>query len=241
MIRTDRRYDTIMFDLDGTLLPMDMEEFTSGYFRFLTAKMAAFGYEPQFLIDSIWKGTYAMVKNDGTKTNEQVFWDCFASIYGEKAAADSVHFNDFYDNEFNDAVKFCGFNELAGKIVRALKDAGYTIVLATNPLFPSFAQRHRIRWAGVDAENFTYISSYENSHYCKPNPLYYKELLQKLSLDPGKCLMVGNDAEEDCAAEDAGIDVFLLTDCLINGKDKDISGYPRGGFEDLMKYLKLTV
>ena len=28
----------VLFDLDGTLLPMDMDEFTNGYFKFLVKK-----------------------------------------------------------------------------------------------------------------------------------------------------------------------------------------------------------
>lgn len=52
----------ILFDLDGTLLPMDQDEFTKGYFRLLAAKLAPYGYEPKTLIDTIWAGTAAMVK-----------------------------------------------------------------------------------------------------------------------------------------------------------------------------------
>lgn len=56
---------TILFDLDGTLLPMDNDEFTRGYFKLLAAKMAPLGYEPKRLVDAVWTGTAAMVKNDG--------------------------------------------------------------------------------------------------------------------------------------------------------------------------------
>lgn len=53
---------TILFDLDGTLLPMDQEAFTTGYFKFLAKKLAPYGYEPKSLVDAIWAGTAAMVK-----------------------------------------------------------------------------------------------------------------------------------------------------------------------------------
>lgn len=43
---------TILFDLDGTLLPMDNDEFTRGYFKLLAAKMAPLGYEPKRLVDA---------------------------------------------------------------------------------------------------------------------------------------------------------------------------------------------
>ncbi|MCR5268268.1 MAG: HAD family hydrolase [Lachnospiraceae bacterium] len=230
-------HDTILFDLDGTLLPMDQNEFTNGYFKFLTAKMQPYGYDPKELIDTIWKGTAAMVKNDGSKTNEEVFWECFFTVYPDKSRDDIRLFNEFYDTKFNDAASFCGFNEMAGKSIKALKEKGYRIILASNPLFPHFAQKHRMRWAGVDPDDFSYITSYENSHYCKPNPQYYRELLEKLDLKASQCIMVGNDAHEDLAAEEAGISVFLLTDCLINAKQVDITGRPQGSFREMMEYI----
>ena len=61
---------TILFDLDGTLLPIDNDAFTKGYFKLLAVKLAPHGYEPKQLVDAIWAGTAAMVKNDGTKSNE---------------------------------------------------------------------------------------------------------------------------------------------------------------------------
>ena len=79
---------TILFDLDGTLLPMDNDAFTKGYFRHLAAKLAPHGYEPKQLVDAIWAGTAAMVKNYGSQSNEAAFWKKFAGIYGEKVFAE---------------------------------------------------------------------------------------------------------------------------------------------------------
>ena len=79
---------TVLFDLDGTLLPMDQEEFTRGYFGLLTQKAAPRGYDPKQLVDGIWAGTAAMVKNDGSQTNEAVFWRKFAQIFGQEALKD---------------------------------------------------------------------------------------------------------------------------------------------------------
>ena len=60
---------TILLDLDGTLLTMDNDEFTKGYFKMLVKKMAPLGYDPEKLVDSIWVGTRAMIQNDGSRTN----------------------------------------------------------------------------------------------------------------------------------------------------------------------------
>ena len=71
------KISTVLFDLDGTLLPMDNDEFTKGYFKLLVKKLAPYGYEQQELVSAIWKGTAAMVKNDGTLSNYDVFWKAF--------------------------------------------------------------------------------------------------------------------------------------------------------------------
>ena len=59
-----------------------------------------------------------------------------------------------------------------------------------------------------------------------------------MALEGSECLMVGNDVGEDMVAETLGMKVFLLTDCLINKDDADITRWPHGGFDDLMAYLR---
>ena len=230
---------TILFDLDGTLLPMDMDRFIASYFKRLAQKVAPLGYDGDELIAGIWAGITAMVKNDGSCTNEEAFWKKFTSLFGEKAEHDRPAFDEFYRVEFQEARKDCGFTEKAAKTVRILKENGYRLVLATNPLFPAVATQSRVNWAGLSIDDFLFYTTYENCHYCKPNPKYYEELLHRLSLDPRDCLMVGNDVAEDMIAETLGMKVFLLTDCLINKQNAPIDRYPRGGFDDLLTFLNL--
>ena len=229
--------NTILFDLDGTLLPMDQEKFVNGYFKMLAAKLAPYGYEPQQLINAILAGIEAMIKNDGSQLNEDAFWKRFVEIYGDKVLADKPVFEDFYKNEFQDARSFCGFNPKAAETVRSLKDKGYRVVLATNPLFPSIATESRIRWAGLEPSEFDLYTTYENTSYCKPNLDYYRDILKRIDCRPEECLMVGNDVGEDMVVEALGMQVFLLTDCLINTQKKDITAYPHGSFEQLLSML----
>lgn len=229
--------NTILFDLDGTLLPMDQEKFVNGYFKMLAAKLAPYGYEPQQLINAILAGIEAMIKNDGSQLNEDAFWKRFVEIYGDKVLTDKPVFEDFYKNEFQDARSFCGFNPKAAETVRSLKDKGYRVVLATNPLFPSIATESRIRWAGLEPSEFDLYTTYENTPYCKPNLDYYRDILKRIDCRPEECLMVGNDVGEDMVVEALGLQVFLLTDCLINTQKKDITAYPHGSFEQLLSML----
>ena len=231
------KISTILFDLDGTLLPMDLGKFTKGYFGALSKKLIPYGYDPKQLIDSVWAGIEAMVMNDGTCSNEVAFWNKFSEFYGKKAITDKNLFNDFYENDFNSVKNYCGTNSKIPIIVDKLKKSGYHLVLATNPIFPATATINRIKWAGLNPDDFEMITTYENSNYCKPNLKYYQELIDKLAVDPKKCLMVGNDVTEDMIVSKLGINVFLLTDCLINKNNVDIRQYPNGGFDEFTDYL----
>ena len=232
---------TVLFDLDGTLLPMDQEVFIKDYFGRLAKKLAPYDYEPKKLIEAVWAGTKAMVKNTGKKTNEAAFWEAFDKYFGYPASKDASVHQDFYHNEFNAVKNVCGFDPMATRIVGWLKQKNIRLVLATNPLFPSVATENRIRWAGLDPQDFEYFTTFENSHYCKPNLDYYQEIMDKLHLKPEECLMVGNDVQEDAVAEQLGMKVFLLTDCLINKAGEDISRYPHGGFLHLDTYLQSII
>ena len=231
------RIKTVMFDLDGTLLPMDQDQFTKYYFGLLAKKLAPYGYNAEQLISGIWAGTAAMVKNDGSCTNEEAFWKKFCAIMGEKVLEDKTLFEEFYRVEFQGAKASCGFAPQAAGLVKKLKAAGYRVLLATNPIFPAIATENRIRWAGLEPEDFELYTTYENACRCKPNPDYYRDILSSMKLDPTECLMVGNDATEDTAAELAGMQVFLLTDCLINKENRDLSLWPHGGFDRLEKFI----
>lgn len=228
----------VFFDLDGTLLPMDQDTFTKLYFKNLAKRLAPLGYDCEKLIFAIWAGTASMVKNDGNQTNEDAFWKTFTALFPEKGRADEPVFEDFYKNEFLNAKAACGFTENAAKVVSFLKEKGANLILASNPIFPMIAQKNRMTWAGVNPDDFSYITSYENAHFCKPNPAYYREILEKNGLNACESLMIGNDAVEDTAAEKAGIQVFLITDCLLNKDGRDISCYQHGNFNDLIEHLE---
>ncbi len=228
----------VLFDLDGTLLPMQQETFAKAYFSGLAKKAAPYGYDPNKLIETIWQGTAAMVKNDGKNTNEAVFWDLFATKYGAGSLKDKILFDEFYENEFEQVKDVCGFNSQAKVCVDKIKQSGYRTALATNPIFPEIATNVRMRWAGLDADDFEFYTTYENSRHCKPNLDYYKDVVSALNVTPQECLMVGNDVDEDMIAETLGMKVFLITDSLINKSNKDISVYPHGNFDDLLDYVK---
>ena len=228
---------TVLFDLDGTLLPMDQDVFVKDYFGRIAAKVSPAGYDPRQLVDTIWRGTAVMVKNDGSQTNEEAFWEYVVSVYGDKILRDKHLFDEFYEMEFDKVKAVCGYHPAAAEIVHSLKEQEIRVALATNPIFPARATQWRIQWAGLQPEDFELYTAYENSSYSKPNPDYYRDILTRLNVKPEECLMVGNDVGEDMVAGQLGMKVFLLTDCMINKTDADISVYPHGGFDDLKNFL----
>ena len=230
------KYQAILFDLDGTLLPMDNDEFTKGYFGLLVHAAAEWGYPKDGLLPAMWKGVGAMVKNDGTALNEERFWSVFAGIFGEKVYGDIAKFDDFYTKSFHLAKAYTQPTALSAKIVELAHKNARRVVLATNPVFPEVAVRSRLEWIGLKPKGFDLITHYSNSHFCKPNPAYYSEILQKLDLDPACCLMVGNNAQEDAeAAMKAGLSAYLVTDNLIC--EGGLPACPKGSLSELKGYI----
>ena len=229
---------TILFDLDGTLLPMDQDKFVKSYLGRMAKKMAPHGYEADTLVKSIWKGTGAMVMNDGSVTNAEAFWNVFSKLMDRDARVDEPLFEEYYQNEFQGVKDDCGFDPRANQAIQELKALGYHVALATNPLFPTIATYSRAKWAGLNPEDFDLITTYETSRHCKPNPEYYRDVLGTLNLKAEECVMVGNDVGEDMIAQKLGMKVFLLTDCIINKENKDISCYPHGSFPELMDFIR---
>lgn len=230
---------TILFDLDGTLLPMDQDKFIKTYFGALARKLAPHGYDSNELTSAIWQGTAAMIKNNGEKLNKDVFFDVFRSYYGERADSEQYLFDEFYEQDFDrDVQHSCGYDPDAAWAIKQIKDMGFKVALATNPLFPSSATESRIKWAGLNKEDFEIVTTYDNSCHCKPNLDYYRDVLSAIGVSAEECLMVGNDVGEDMISERLGMKVFLLPRDLINKQGADISVYPSGDLWALVEYIK---
>ena len=200
--------------------------------------LAPYGYSPEKFIATVWAGTEAMITNDGSRTNEEAFWDTFSGAFGEKARADEPKLDAYYREQFDKVSEACGYTPKAKEAVELAKKNGRRVVLATNPIFPSIATEKRMKWAGLDKSDFEFFTTYENSCYTKPNLKYYEVILEKLGVSAEDCLMVGNDVTEDMVAKKLGMKVFLLTDCIINKNGEDISAYPHGDFDALIAYLE---
>ena len=228
----------VLFDLDGTLLPMDFDTFFNDYFGRLAAYLAPHGYEPKVLVDAVMKGTHAMVKNDGSMTNIERVWSVFNAIFGEGGPRRDRLFESFYAEEFPKIKDSCGYTPEAAEVVAELKRRGYRVALATSPIFPMVATRQRMDWVGLSPEDFEFISTYENFSRTKPNLGYYEDALKLLGLRAEECVMIGNNVAEDMVAEKLGMHVFLVPRDLINPKGEDVSRYPCGSLAEAVSYVE---
>lgn len=231
-------YRAIFFDLDGTLLPMDQDAFVKRYFGLLSQYFAAEGFDPKAVFAAVLDGTHAMIRNDGSRTNEDLFWDVFCKSASLKKDDVYRRFNAFYDTQFDFSRDATGENPEARDAVAAAHSAADLVVLSTNPLFPPAAIRARLSWIGLAPSDFDFITTYDNSSSCKPNPLYFSQLLSRFDLAPQDVLLVGNDVQEDaCAAKAVGIRTYLVTDCLLT-HDLPYDEFSHGSFSDMVRMLK---
>ena len=239
------KWNAILFDMDGTLLPMDQEVFAKGYFKELAAVLSPLGIAPEALIAAVWDGVRAMTANDGTRKNEEAFWERFKTVTGKDPAPFIPAANRFYSREFQKAKQYTWENplareavELARKAVGPNRQKGGKVILATNPLFPMDGQITRMGWVGLKPSDFDLVTCYETDCFCKPNPRYYESICQRMGLKPEECLMIGNDENEDMAsASSLGMGCYLVTDCCIKSEAHPWKG-ERGTFSDLIAKLK---
>lgn len=225
----------ILIDLDGTLLPMDQNDFLNGYFKVIASKFK--NYDVLKIMSSLNKGIHAMLNNDGKVTNEEKFWEVFFKDMNNDPVIASV-FMDMYQNEFQSLIAYTKPTLKARELVEVMKEKSLDIYVCTNPLFPSIATRSRIKWANLDPDDFKYITTYENSSYCKPNILYYQEVINKFNLNPEECIMIGNDVLEDLIVHKLGIKTYLLTDNLINTNNLEVITDYQGSIDDLITFIK---
>lgn len=228
----------VFFDLDGTLLPMkDLDAFIKMYVGSMANHLAKDGYDAEKLPAAFMAGLTAMLKNDGTMTNEQAFWENMDKSYGANISDATESFLHYYEEDFEKARIACGYAPEAKEILELLHSMNVPCVLATSPVYPMIATKKRMEWAGISDDDFIAVTSFENSYYAKPNPKYFTALASSLGYLPEECLVVGNDTRDDLAAVNAGMDIFFLTNDLINRDGIDISCYPKGDFDDLKQYL----
>lgn len=225
--------NTILFDLDGTLLEMQTEPFVKSYLVEV-GRHVGDKYDTEKLLALIWDATKAMIMNqEPDKTNEQVFIEHFTE-HGEWDREEIWPlFDSFYRDVFPTLSHLTYPSPWAKQIIAAAKEQGFRVAVATNPVFPRDAIHHRLAWIGMSPDDFELVTVYEESHFTKPNPGYYKEICQKLGVEPTDCVMVGNHMQEDMVASKLGMKTFLVTNWMEDRGEPQYLVDQRGSLEEL--------
>lgn len=228
----------VLFDLDGTLLPLDVETFLGKYTSALGAKVARVT-DPRAFIKQLLYATERMLEDrNPATTNQEVFWDHF--LPGIKAPHEELLplLDEFYAKDFSHLGNDIPCDGKAAALIARLKEKGFRLVVATNAVFPAPAVVERMRWASLDPKDFELITTFENMHFCKPHLEYYQEILERLGEKPENCIMVGNDVEEDMVAGKLGIKTFLYNDFQIH-RGSNLPYDHTGDWTDLEKVLNI--
>ncbi|MCL2826502.1 MAG: HAD family hydrolase [Eggerthellaceae bacterium] len=231
-------YKAIFFDLDGTLLPMEMDAFMQGYYQALDDYVASQGLDMATFKAGLHRGVVAMAEHEDEKSNAEVFWEAFFSEAAQDRAVWDRVLNYFYENTFNEIGNGVLANPCAARSISILQGKGYPLVLATMPMFPLRAVEWRLAWAGVDPRAFCRITHYENSTSVKPKLSYFAENLQACKLAPHEVLMVGNNTKDDLACLSLGMDAYLITDFLINRNEFDLGAVKHGSFTQFVSWVE---
>jgi len=229
----------VLFDLDGTLVHFEYDDFLKAYFKAIT-KSASSLVEPQQFTEALLASTEAMIRNDDpSHSNSQVFREDFFQRVSVPQGVLMPVFEDFYRNEFTEIKNVLGVQPHPGarEMLEFLIHKGYDVVIATNAVFPLEAIIERMRWGGIAGLPYKLITCYDTMHFCKPNLKYYEETLEIIRHKPEECLMVGNNVDEDIIAGALGLKTYLVEDFLLDsGENQHVPDF-RSNFNDLVKFM----
>ncbi len=203
----------VLLDLDNTLLGNDPDPFTRRYLALLDDFVQQRLGTPSIL-QALWAGTQAIFADaDPLRTNSEKFYSAFMSLVPLERADFARAMQEFYAELYPTLEPLTQRRPGARRLVEWLLDAGYTVVIATNPLFPYVAVQHRLAWAGIPIGEVALglVTTLDNMHFAKPNPAYYEEIGARLGLETGEAIMVGDDWEHDILpARAAGMNAFWV-------------------------------
>ncbi|NIS80043.1 MAG: HAD family hydrolase [Anaerolineales bacterium] len=226
---------TLLIDLDDTLLENDMERFLPAYLQKIGEHFSNLA-APDRIANQVMAGTLAMIQNlDPTRTLQEIFAEIFYPSLGVSEERLRPKIDEFYTQVFPTLRSYTDRREIANQLVKAVRNAGLDIVIATSPLFPLTAIEQRLAWAGLDVEAHEYalIASYETFHFAKPHTAYYAEILGRLGTSPHEAAMIGNDISDDMIpAQTMGMAVFH-----ISPSPRD---FPGGDLQDAISWLEVA-
>jgi FMN phosphatase YigB (HAD superfamily) len=227
----------VLFDLDGTLLDIDLERFLERYFAALrvVAVETAGPERADKVMEAIQRAVRAMMEPHPMLTNRAVFEAEYERISGWALGGVWPAYERFYAEVFPTLADATGPIPGAREAIETALELGLSVAVATNPIFPRAAVDHRLAWAGLGGLDLPVVTTYENMLACKPLPAYFMQVAEMLSVPASDCMMVGDDRYLDMPAADVGMRTFYV------GNHEDAVATYRGTLHDLAALLPRLV
>lgn len=214
----------VFFDLDGTLIDVDMSRFVPGYLQRLARRLAA-PADVRRVVGALHAAVAGMLAGSAASCTLEHYLQQQLAAVGVAGEDYRAALAAFCEEDLEELRPLVRPHPLAGALVAACHERGWLLVLATNPIFPRPVIDARLAWGGLAGLPFHLVTSYENSRSCKPHREYFTDLLCALGLSSSACLMVGNDTQHDMAAGQYGLPTCLLTPWRI---DRPGGSFPAG-------------
>lgn len=202
--------NTLLLDLDGTLCTMDKVRFMKRYMTDMAEHFKDIIPVDSFAPHIMKSSAFASSHPSPNYSWGEVFINHFAEGFGLKANGMLGRFMDFFVKDFPQYCSMVTPHPLTAKLLQITAEKGYKLACASNCLMPKIAIEERMRCCGIDPARFDFIPGMEYMHHSKPNPLFFQEIADNLGVEPGDCLVVGNDMDEDMCAADIGMKTFFI-------------------------------
>jgi FMN phosphatase YigB (HAD superfamily) len=87
----------------------------------------------------------------------------------------------------------------AAELLSLLRETGYAVVIATNPIYPLEAILQRLSWGNLPnrEDDYAFVTHAANMHFAKPDRAYYAEILARIGVEPDEALMIGDSIKND--------------------------------------------
>jgi FMN phosphatase YigB (HAD superfamily) len=227
----------ILLDLDDALVQTGDEPFLARSLKLISSRVEGASPPEAFVSQGLAAMQASQDNRDPTTTLGELFLRDLHGRLGCPPNTLTPAFETFHESDLASLRPYASAQPTAQELVRWLRDAGYTLVLAADPSIHDHTIAMRLRWSGLNPTDFQFVAALGSMHFAKPHARYYDEILARIDVRPGEALMVGDDWEGDVlAAASAGLNTFWVTDQ--GDAPADFAPDGQGTLEDLLRMVR---
>jgi len=198
---------TLLVNPDMTFAKAFLEQFDQHMSQLLQVEQSSLGFR-----QAIQRMSQA---RDGSESNLALILRTLCEVMQRDIDTIQVAWESFYAEKYPTLGEYISPVTGASGLIQKLVADGFTVVIATNPIYPETAIKQRMEWANLPTDDKLYalVTHAGNMHSAKPNPDYFAEILQYISIEPHEALMVGDSLKSDIIpAQTLGIHTYQIHD-----------------------------